>query len=856
MVLVLEQFIRNLRESRLIPAEEVASLQKALQGSRTPHTVEDVAKLLVQSGKLTEYQAATISQGRPQSLILGEYVLLNVLGKGGMGVVFRARHRLMDRVVALKTLPAGVIKPRTVQRFYREVKAAARLSHPNIVTAYDAGEHAGTHYLVMEYVAGRDLAAIVKEKGPLSLRQAIDYAQQAARGLEFAHKHGVVHRDVKPSNLLLDQEGVVKILDMGLARLNEDFGGTPEAMELTGAGQILGTVDYMSPEQAAEVRSADHRSDIYSLGCTLFYLLTRRAVYAGETTVKRILAHRDKPIPSVMELRPDCPETLDALIRRMLAKRPEDRPQSMAEIIVELESCLAKPDAAPPLVAELPERPDSVQNWLEDLGAEDATPRAEDSQVREATVRSPSKEDAPSRPLKSGAGGSSIRRLKPQTYRVGAKKSGPAGRGRNAWKVVAVVTSAAVVVAAAMVLIHSQGGNDTDAVRKDTADAQAKTGGVSADDDKNGGADAPPESDRPNQASAWEEAWADTKGRADNLVAQRHFAMAIQAYATLAERFPDPPSRKRCKEAIERIESEAKAAFQRVESVASEELRPPLAVAPFDEKTAKLHQARWAKHLRVPVVQTNSIGMKLVLIPPGEFEMGSPVELIKEEQRSHAGDGWYTSRLPGEMPRHTVRVTRPFWLAATVVTQEEYQQVVGVNPSEFAGNPGRPVERVSRDDAMTFCQRLSELPAEKAAKRRYHLPTEAQWEYACRAGTATTWYFGQDQTLLGDYAWTNRNTHTTAAVGQKLPNAWGLFDMYGNVWEWCQDWYSLNKRRYDATSPTNDPAGPLHGENGVTRGGSFSYDAEFCRSAYRFNLLGGSRYHDVGFRVSLIPADK
>ena len=175
MVLVLDQFIRNLRDSRLIPVEELASLQKALQGSKTPHTVEDVAKLLIQSGKLTEFQAAAISQGQPQSLILGEYVLLNILGKGGMGVVYRARHRLMDRVVALKTLPPATIKPDSVQRFYREVKAAARLSHPNIVTAFDAGEHAGTHYLVMEYVVGRDLSAIVKQKGPLPLRQAIDY---------------------------------------------------------------------------------------------------------------------------------------------------------------------------------------------------------------------------------------------------------------------------------------------------------------------------------------------------------------------------------------------------------------------------------------------------------------------------------------------------------------------------------------------------------------------------------------------------------------------------------------------------------------------------------------------------------
>jgi serine/threonine protein kinase len=162
MAQVLEQFVRNLRESRLLSPEEATSLEKALQGSKTAHSVDDVTKLLVKNGKLTDFQATAISQGQQQSLILGEYVLLDILGKGGMGIVFRARHRLMDRIVALKTLPAAKIKADSIQRFYREVKAAARLSHRNIVTAFDAGEQGGTHYLVMEYVQGRDLSAIVK----------------------------------------------------------------------------------------------------------------------------------------------------------------------------------------------------------------------------------------------------------------------------------------------------------------------------------------------------------------------------------------------------------------------------------------------------------------------------------------------------------------------------------------------------------------------------------------------------------------------------------------------------------------------------------------------------------------------
>ena len=283
-------------------------------------------------------------------------------------------------------------------------------------------------------------------------------------------------------------------------------------------------------------------------------------------------------------------------------------------------------------------------------------------------------------------------------------------------------------------------------------------------------------------------------------------------------------------------------------------VHPPLAVAPFNEKTAKQHQARWAKYLHVPVVQTNSIGMKLVLIPPGEFQMGSPKELIEEELRLHGDDGWYRDHLPGEGPQHRVRITKPYWLGATDVTQEEYQRVMGSNPSKFQGDPKRPVEQVSWDDAVEFCRRLSELPGEKAAKRRYGLPTEAQWEYACRAGTTTRWYSGDDEARLGDVAWFNRNAGgQTHPVGQKRANAWGLYDMHGNVWEWCQDWYDED---YYAKSPTDDPAGPPGGSYRVVRGGGWDYPAWYCRSAYRNNFGPGYRYYGLGFRVSQVLADK
>ena len=226
---------------------------------------------------------------------------------------------------------------------------------------------------------------------------------------------------------------------------------------------------------------------------------------------------------------------------------------------------------------------------------------------------------------------------------------------------------------------------------------------------------------------------------------------------------------------------------------------------------------------------TNSIGMKLRLIPAGEFMMGSP--------------GTESDRDDDET-QHRVSITKPFYLGETEVTQEQYQKVMGTNPSQFKG-PQNPVEKVSWTDAVEFCRKLSAMPAEKTAGHVYRLPTEAEWEFACRAGTTTAYGFGDDASRLGDYGWFDDNSGSkTHPVGEKKPNGWGLYDMHGNVYEWCQDWYGA----YPSGSAT-DPTGATSGSVRVSRGGSWKLIARYCRSAIRAWSTPEDRYDILGFRV-------
>ena len=299
-----------------------------------------LARELVDRNWLTPYQANQLLLGRGNDLLVGSYRIVDRLGEGGMGQVFKAYHVSMDRIIALKIIAKDrVSNPTAVARFYREVRAVAKLSHPNIVIAFEVNEVGQTPFLAMEYVEGIDLAKLVQQSGPLPIPRACDYIRQAAVGLQHAHEKGLVHRDIKPGNLMVTRPSpnelpLIKILDFGLARFESE---SDHAGRLTQLGKVMGTVDYMAPEQAQNPRTADIRADIYSLGCTLFYLLTGKPPFEGEDAVEKIRARVLGEVPSVRKSRPEVSPALERIVAKMMARTVEDRYQTPGEVAKALE---------------------------------------------------------------------------------------------------------------------------------------------------------------------------------------------------------------------------------------------------------------------------------------------------------------------------------------------------------------------------------------------------------------------------------------------------------------------------------------------------------------------------------------
>lgn len=328
----IDDFLDVMRKSNQIDTGRLeAYLNQHRRSDTLPPEPKKLAALLIREGLLTSFQAEQFLQGRYKGFLLGGYRLIERIGSGGMGTVYLAEHEVMRRRVALKVLPPNVAGDQAIlERFRREAQASAVLDHPNIVRAYDFRHEGQVHFLVMEYVNGPNLQHVLDSQGPLSVGVACEYVRQAALGLEHAHEAGLVHRDIKPGNLLVDASGAVKILDMGLARF------TPEGQESVtkkfDENSVMGTADYLAPEQAIDLHNVDSRADVYSLGATLYALLAGEAPFSNGTVTQKLLWHQLRDPTPLDERRQDVPADLADVVATMMAKSPEQRFQTGKEV--------------------------------------------------------------------------------------------------------------------------------------------------------------------------------------------------------------------------------------------------------------------------------------------------------------------------------------------------------------------------------------------------------------------------------------------------------------------------------------------------------------------------------------------
>lgn len=856
----LNDLVDALRKFHLLDQRHLRSVSAQAQGAKAD--ARTVCQKLMQQGLLTPYQVNQLLRGKAQELLLGSYVLLERLGEGGMGSVFKARNWKLNTVVAVKMMrKERMANENAVRRFQREIRSAAQLNHPNIVKAVDADAVGGTQLFVMEYVDGKDLYQSVKATGPLPVAQACDYIRQAACGLAHAHENGMVHRDIKPHNLLLTKAsetqsgGVIKILDFGLTRMDDD---DDESFTLTQEGAVVGTLDYVSPEQAMNSHTVDIRGDLYSLGCTFYFLLTGQVPFTGGSAMEKLSNHAFREPPLVEQQRKDVPAGVAAVVRKLMAKRPEDRFQKPEEVVAVLSKGPGIPaDAVPPTTQHsgLTPRPGAlavkIPTDAEETITLGATP-AETSRARQTRRRQ--------RWPIFAAGSVALLSLI-AVVAVLVSRPGASSKAKPPTELAKVQPTALPVPANVNIINDPSfetpnvgtGHQNAFAMKPSSSPWMFTFGGGLA------GNASGYTSGNPNAPQGAQVAF--LQGPTAKISQSVHFAAGsytLSFQAAQRGNFNQSPQTLHV-----RIDGKLIGAFTPGSStyvllttdsftvtagphILSFEGSCPVGVdttAFIDLVTLNPATAATPADGRM----TNSIGMTLKLIPAGKFLMGSPPS---EPGRLNDED------------QHEVEISKAFHIGVYAVTVRQFRSFVQATAYKteaekageqmnwqqpgFASSDDHPVGWVSWHDAMAFCDWLSQKEGKK-----YGLPTEAQWEYSCRAVSKTAHYFGDDASKLPEYAWFKANSAgQSRPVGQLKPNAWGLHDMHGNTWNWVADWYAAD---YYQKSPKTDPAGPAVGSTRVMRGASW-FDTD-CRSARRNGENGpATRHTNVSFRVVLLAA--
>ncbi|MCE9566915.1 MAG: SUMF1/EgtB/PvdO family nonheme iron enzyme [Planctomycetes bacterium] len=770
-------FFANLRASGLLRQEQLQELWAWVSAARPD--VQALAKEVSQRGWLTAFQIKEIFKGRGRDLTLDRYSLQDLLGEGGMGRVYKAHDNRMGRDVAIKIIRKDKLThPAAAARFKQEIEALGVMKHPNVVQVYDADLTGTTHYYVMELIDGMDLTKIVAERGPLPVAEACEYIRQAALGLQHAFEKGLVHRDIKPSNIIVYGNGAgVKLVDLGLARLmdNEFAAGAEDGHRITQEGFVIGTPDFLAPEQARNPMGVDIRADIYALGGTLYYILTGKVPYEGATPTEKLLKHCTDPPPSLLLQRMDAPQQVEQIIHWCMSKQMEQRPQIPLQLAQALQPLCPVP----------------TNNY-----AGVAAGRHSGGVGMMASGRSP---------VLGGTGGHAPLQQPPSQQPYHAPPPGYPQPGYPGYP------------------------------PPGYPQQQAPPPGYPQQAPPPGYPQQAPPPGYPQQAPP-PPGYPPAATEPDPNRSSQVFKLPPQTTS-------DDPIRRRAE----------KTGFPW--SLVLLGLGILFVVG-------LLGWAVYAQFLKpteiAPDAFTNSLGMKMVKIDGGTFKMGS----VDGEPARKADEG----------PLHDVTIKHSFLISSTEVSNNHFARVMGSSPSasiqKSAKAQNLPVEKVTWDEANDFCKKLTDSEKGQPFARKgwaYRLPTEAEWEYAARAGTDRPFAFGPQiiyikQALFrpsekddyGNGGEPGKPPLLPQEIGLAAPNGFGLSDVHGNVAEWCSDWY---KPGYPEGTVV-DPTGPPDGDKRVVRGGSFKEEPKNCRSASRMGLRPGGRSEDVGFRVVYAPIPK
>ena len=792
--------------------------------------------------------------------LIREYEILGRIGKGGMAIVYLAKHIHLNTEVAIKVLNEEYSENESVrERFLNEARLLNTLKHPNIVEQKEFFQENGHFVLTMEYVEGRSLDQMIgQDIGAIPWEKAIPLFTQILDGIGYAHSRGIIHRDIKPANILISREGAVKIADLGIAKVAGVKGSTK-------TGTKIGTIFYMSPEQV-QGNEADFRSDIYSLGITLYETLAGKLPFGdiektSEFEVMGMIVKGDLPDPRAFY--PHIPEWAVAAISKATAINPNNRFQNCSEFAEYLKehatNIEGNTDFWSKQVVELgnmqllkqsssPFKVDNNNTPVPSTAGADVCPKC-NAQVKEdmefcgecgadLTQKCPSCSEKIRWSRKFCPKCGANIKEKEITHKLDLERKAAEAKRKK---------EAAALKKKQREQQEKEQRQEREKREKERAEEQKR---IKAENERKRQKEREETLARQKARELARQQWIKKNrwkmitgaallvilisslvyinsdgykySKALALFEEQNWSEAASAFEAL-NGFRD--SRHKALEChLERARSLAR---QNNYSSAAEVVNANLhGNDSIDaELTAFLGSNPDIFEFLLPG------GMTFVSIPSGDFMMGSP-----ESEDGRWGD---------EGPRHSVSISS-FEMMSTEVTQGMWEEVMGSNPSRFTGDLNRPVENVSWNDCQDFIDKLNDL----YPSHTYRLPSESEWEYACRAGTTTRFYWGDSDSgsVMGDYCWYSSNSNSsTHPVGLKLPNDWGLYDMSGNVWEWCEDsWHGS----YDG-APVDGSAWVSSGASSrVLRGGGWNSSARDCRSANRTYDSADSRYNNLGFRLA------